>query len=54
MTFGFNNIPRVFTGIMKKAIQAIREIWKVRCVIYLDDLLILKSSKRKLEVFKDS
>jgi hypothetical protein len=39
--FGLNNTPRVFTQIMKKVIQAIRELWKVRCVIYLDDLLIL-------------
>jgi hypothetical protein len=31
--FGLNNTPRVFIQIMKKVIQAIREWWKIRCVI---------------------
>jgi hypothetical protein len=29
MTFGLNDMPRVFTQIIKKAIHAIREIWRV-------------------------
>jgi hypothetical protein len=41
MLFGLNNAPRVFTQIMKKVIHAIREIWRLHCVMYLDDLLIL-------------
>jgi hypothetical protein len=38
---GLNEAPRVFTQIMKKAMQVIREIWKVRCVIYFDNLFKL-------------
>jgi hypothetical protein len=34
---------------MKKAIHAIREIWRVRCVIYLDDLLILHQDPNRLK-----
>jgi chromosome condensin MukBEF complex kleisin-like MukF subunit len=39
MTFGLNDAPRIFTQIMKKAIHAIREIWRVHFMIYVDDLL---------------
>jgi hypothetical protein len=38
---GYHDVSKIFTQIMKKAIQAIRELWKVRCVICLDNLLIL-------------
>jgi hypothetical protein len=38
--------PRVFTHIMKKAIQSIREIWRFQCMIYLDNLLRSKSIER--------
>jgi hypothetical protein len=48
MPFGLNNVPIVFTQIMKKAIHAIREIWRVRCVIYPDDLLILHQDPNRL------
>jgi hypothetical protein len=40
MPFGLNDAPRVFTQIMKKCVMAIREIWRIRCVVYLDDLLL--------------
>jgi hypothetical protein len=33
---------------MKKVVQAIRELWKVRCVIHLDDLLILHQDQNHL------
>jgi hypothetical protein len=49
MPFGLNDISRVFTQIMKKATHAIREIWRVRCVIYLDDLLILHQNPHQLK-----
>jgi hypothetical protein len=29
MPFNLNDVPRLFTQIMKKAIHAIREIWRV-------------------------
>jgi hypothetical protein len=49
MPFCLNNTPRVlFTQIMKKAIHAIRKIWKVRCVIYLDNLLVLHQDPHRL------
>jgi hypothetical protein len=49
MPFGLNDASRVFTQIMKKVIHAIREIWRVRCVIYLDDLLILHQDPHQLK-----
>jgi hypothetical protein len=49
MLFGLNDAPRVFTQIMKKAIHAIREIWRVRSVIYLDNLLILHQDPHQLK-----
>jgi hypothetical protein len=44
-----NIISRSVTQIMKKAIQVVRELWKVRCVIYLDDLLKLHQDKDYLK-----
>jgi hypothetical protein len=46
MTFGLNNALRVFTQIMKKCVMAIREIWRIRCVIYLDDLVLLHPDRK--------
>jgi hypothetical protein len=51
MPFALNNALRVFTQIIKKAIHAIREIWRVGCVIYLDDLLILHQDPNQLFIF---
>jgi hypothetical protein len=39
--FSLNDVLRVFTQIMKKVIQAIRELWNVRCVIHLDEIKYL-------------
>jgi hypothetical protein len=33
---------------MKKCVMAIREIWRIRCVVYLDDLLLLHPDKNHL------
>jgi hypothetical protein len=49
MPFGLNDAPRVFTQIMKKCVMAIQEIWKIRCVVYLDDLVLLHPDKNHLE-----
>jgi hypothetical protein len=48
MFFGLNDAPRVFTQIMKKCVMAIREIWRIRCVVYLDDLVFLHPDKNHL------
>jgi hypothetical protein len=49
MPFRLNDDLRVFTQIMKKCVMAIREIWKIRCVVYLDNLVLLHSNKNHLE-----
>jgi hypothetical protein len=41
MPFGLNDAPRVFTQLMKKAVREIREVWNIKAIIYLDDLLLL-------------
>jgi hypothetical protein len=48
MPFGLNDAPRVFTQIMKKCVMAIQEIWRIRCVVCLDDLLLLHPDKNHL------
>jgi hypothetical protein len=41
MPFGLMDAPRIFTKIMRCVMWQIRQKWKVRCVVYLDDLLFL-------------
>jgi hypothetical protein len=41
MPFGIKHAPRVFTILMRKAMTAIRERFKVRAVSYMDDILLL-------------
>jgi hypothetical protein len=41
MPFGLSDAPRVFSSIMKKVVTTIREVWNVKAVIYLDDLILL-------------
>jgi hypothetical protein len=48
MPFGLNDAPRVFSSIMKKAVQTIREVWRIRAVIYLDDLILLHQNAETL------
>jgi hypothetical protein len=45
MQFSLNDTPKVSTQIMKKVIQAVRELWKVRW----DDLLILHQDQDYLK-----
>jgi hypothetical protein len=49
MPFGLSDAPRVFTMIMRKLVKHSREIWNIRCVIYLDDLLLLHEDKHYLK-----
>jgi hypothetical protein len=48
MPFGLNDAPRVFSQIMKKCVMAIREIWRIKCVVYFDNLLLLHPDKNHL------
>jgi ribonuclease HI len=41
MPFGVQHAPRVFTKLMRRAIQAARERWGVKMVAYMDDILLL-------------
>jgi ribonuclease HI len=43
MPFGIRHAPRIFTLILRKAIQVIRDQMKVRTVAYMDDILLLFS-----------
>jgi hypothetical protein len=44
MPFGLSDAPRIFSLIMRKVIQAIRKIWNIKAVVYLDDLILLYPS----------
>jgi hypothetical protein len=46
---GLNDLLRVFIQIMKKCIMVIREIYRVKYVIYLDNLLLLHPNKNHLK-----
>jgi hypothetical protein len=37
------------TQTVKKYVMGIREIWRIRCVVYLDDLLLLHPDKKHLK-----
>jgi hypothetical protein len=49
MPFVLNDAPRIFTKIMKFVVRTIREIWNIKVVIYLDNILILHQDKDHLE-----
>jgi hypothetical protein len=49
MPFGLSDAPRVFSLIMRKVEKAIREMWGVRVVIYLDDIIVLHQNEKDLE-----
>jgi hypothetical protein len=40
MPFHLNDAQQLFTQIMKKCVMVIRQIWRIRCVVYLNDLLL--------------
>ena len=46
MCFGLSSAPRVWTRIMKPIVNLLRQLG-IRCVIYLDDLLLLNSSPQE-------
>jgi hypothetical protein len=41
MPFGLNNASRVFSMIMRVVTKTIREVWNIKSVVYLDDLIFL-------------
>jgi hypothetical protein len=47
--FSLNDAPRVFAKIMKHVERTTRQIWNIKVVIYLDDILILHQDKYHLE-----
>ncbi|KAA6392864.1 MAG: putative reverse transcriptase [Streblomastix strix] len=49
LPFGWNRSPMVFCRIMKQAVRAIRERWKVRVIQYIDDILLLSQDKIQLQ-----
>jgi ribonuclease HI len=53
MPFGLKCAPRIFTLLMRKVIQYLRETLGVRIVPYIDDLLILAHSREEAEVLTD-
>jgi hypothetical protein len=44
MPFGVNQAPRTFSAIMHVCIVAIRRLWDISAIFYLDDLLFLHAS----------
>ncbi|KAH7828282.1 putative Reverse transcriptase (RNA-dependent DNA polymerase) [Monocercomonoides exilis] len=49
MPFGFKDAQRIFTKVIRKVSQEIRRRWKVRCISYLDDVLLLDPDQVKLK-----
>ncbi|KAH7819973.1 putative Transposon Ty3-G Gag-Pol polyprotein [Monocercomonoides exilis] len=49
MPFGFKDAPRIFTKVMRKVSQEIRRRCKVRCISFLDDVLLLDPDQVKLK-----
>jgi ribonuclease HI len=45
MPFGVQHAPRVFTLLMRQAIQAARDRWGARLVAYMDDVLLMFSDR---------
>jgi hypothetical protein len=49
MPFVLSDAPRVFSLIMGKVQRAIKKMWGVRVVIYLDDIIVLHQNEKDLE-----
>jgi hypothetical protein len=49
MPFGLNDVPRVFTMIMRVAVRIIREVWNVKTEVYLDDIVLLHQDPDSLK-----
>ncbi|KAH7830888.1 putative Reverse transcriptase (RNA-dependent DNA polymerase) [Monocercomonoides exilis] len=50
MPFGAKDAPRIFTKIMRRATSYIREKWKVKQEIYLDDILLMHPDRDTLRL----
>ena len=53
LCFGLSSAPRVFTKLMKILISVMRKL-NVRLIIFLDDILIMASTKKKLIQARDT
>ena len=53
LCFGLSSAPRVFTKLMKIPISVMRKL-NVRLIIFLDDILIMASTKKKLIQARDT
>jgi hypothetical protein len=49
MPFGLSDAPRVFSQIIKKVVNTIRDLWRIKAVIYLDDLILLHQNPDHLK-----
>ncbi|KAA6382782.1 MAG: hypothetical protein EZS28_021693 [Streblomastix strix] len=49
LPFGWNRSPTVFCRIMKQAVRAIRERWKIRVIQYIDDTILLSQNQDQLK-----
>ena len=47
LSFGLCTVPRVFTRVLKPAIEMLRSLG-IRLVIYMDDILLIASSEQQL------
>ena len=47
LPFGLNSAPYTFTKLLKPAVALLRKLG-IRCILYLDDMLIMAQSKRAL------
>ena len=47
LPFGLTSAPRVFTKLIKPVMAVLRQRW-VRCMIFIDDIILLSQSKEEL------
>ena len=53
LCFGLSPAPLVFTKLLKVPITLLRKL-QIRLIIYLDDILLMASSKEELEIARDT
>jgi hypothetical protein len=48
MSFGLNDVPRVFSRIMRYVVAVIRKFWNIKTAVCLDDIILLHQDKDHL------
>ncbi|KAH7828266.1 putative Reverse transcriptase (RNA-dependent DNA polymerase) [Monocercomonoides exilis] len=48
LPFGMKDAPRNFTKVMREVVKKVRQRWNVRCVSFLDDVLLLHQDAEEL------